>query len=380
MTMKAIISVIFIAILTSCTLQSSLPQGDWTIMFYLGDDYSTIGLTADVIELTSKSVKTSSNRVFILYDGPEQGDSKLEILDSPFGVKSRIIDLKNTSILSSGNELDMNNPETLRSFINYAKSKSPASNYALYFGSHGTGFTDTYPSGLAIENELTINNSMLEITEIASVLEQTGGQDLVVFDACLQGNVETIYELKDSVDYIVASPEETAGPGNDYSGVITRIFNNQNLTPYILGKETIESYYNHYAPKNYIISTPNNLFAKDILQLYNVKRISEILDSTDFSMLGPVPLTSNTGGFTAEPGSSIENFNTNGATDQYINIFGVIESASIYTNNNSIITKPNSGLYKFISIYKPNTTGNYNPAYENTKFAQAFPTWTARIK
>lgn len=376
MTMKAIISVIIITILTSCTLQSSLPQGDWTIMFYLGDDYSTIGLTADVIELTSKSVNTSSNRIFILYDGPEYGDSKLEILDSPFGVKSRIIDLKNTSIRSSDNELDMNNPETLRSFINYTKSKSPAANYALYFGSHGTGFTDNFPSGLAIENELTINSSMLEITEIASVLEQTGGQNLVVFDACLQGNVETIYEFKNSVDYIVASPEETAGPGNDYSGVITRIFSNQNLTPYALGKETIESYYDNYAPLNYILPTSNNLFAKDILQLYNVKKISEILENVAYNSLAT---TSNTGPFTAQPGSSIDTFNTNGSTNQYINIFGVIEANAIYINDNSIITKPNNGLYKFISIYKPNAVGNYNAAYENTKFAQTFPAWVTKI-
>lgn len=377
--MKKIITILISILLMSCPMQTSLPQGDWTVMFYLGDDNSglnIIQLYRDVDELTKNSVKTSANRFFILYDGPQEGDSKLEVLDNPFGITSKVIDLKSTLIpVTNNNELDMSNKNTLKEFINYCKKKSPSDKYALFFGSHGTGFTETTKASLQIDS---LNE--LSIVEINQVLEETGKIDLIAFDACFMGNIENIYEFKNSADYLVASPEATAGPGNEYTSLIERIFISENLTPYQLGVETIENYYNHYKnntdPTN---DSGNRIYKKDLLQVYDIKNLDKILTNIDFSTL---PKTANKGSYNPETGTTIDSFNPNGfgGANQYRNIFGVIESNPIYTENNSIITKPENGLYKYISIYMPSNPATYNSAYEETKFAKDFPKWVEIIK
>lgn len=376
--MKKIITIIIpILLLASCSLQqTSLPKGDWTVMFYLGDDYSTIGLDADVAELTSSNVNTSTTRVLILYDGLEDGDSKLEILDSPFGLNSRTINLDDTSIPTvSSKELDMSSKDTLKKFIKYAKNKAPANNYALYFGSHGAGYRLNSNSGLAIESS-SGSNTMLETTVIASALEETGGVDLLVFDVCVIGNIETVYEFKDSVDYLVASPENIPGAGNQYKGIIKTLYTTDSITPFSLGKQTLEAHYTHYI-NDYTETRYNQIKDNDtnghnpesLQQLYDIKGLCTIFDSNIFKTI-LLDLKSD------KPSDAT-------AFDyDYVDIYDIFNNntskyETIKSSFDSYITKADNGIYKWISIYIPSI---YNEDFTNSKFAQANPGWVNVLK
>lgn len=360
--------ILIIPLIFSCSIEDSYPTADWTLMFYLADDYSTLTLTNDVLELTDSDVNTSNIRLIILYDGPDDGDSSLEILDSPFSTTSRVIDLDSTSISTDINgEIDMADKDTLKSYISYVKDKAPANKYALYFGSHGTGFQSDYPSGLAVENGDDNDTMFLTVTEIAQTLEDTGGVNLVTFDACNLGNIETIYELKDSTEYVIASPEEIPGPGNDYIGFVEAAYSLEDTSTQSLGEATLQAYYDYYSTYE---TTLNDHEAKSLQQLYNVEKIENILENESFKekLLELKTIKKST---TDETEFNVYN---------YTDIFDLLDDT---TDFEDAITIADGGIYTWISIYIPlsiytyknYTYDDYNTDFGLTAFAINNPEW-----
>ncbi len=356
--------------ITSCNIETSYPKADWTLIFYLADDYQTLNLTNDILELTQNEVSTKNIRLVLLYDGPNTGDSKLEVLDSPFTMNSRVIPLQNTNISTGTNgELDMADQKTLESYITYVKEKLPADKYALYFGSHGTGFTSYYPSGLAVENDSTnIDEQLLTISEIADATYNTDGMDLITFDACNIGNIETIYEFKDSAKYIIASPELIPGPGNDYIGFVKAAYGLTDLSTLSLGKATLKAYYDYYSlPDNErSMGSPYYHDAKSVQQLYNVAQIVEIADSSSFKVELLSFINNNT--------SDVTKFNYY-YKFSYSDIYDLISDS---TQLDNAITIAEGGIYKWISIYTympANSDESINSYYKNSKFAKNNAPW-----
>lgn len=356
-----LLTIIIILLFSSCDIENSYSQSDWTLMFYLGDDTSnTLGLTYDVIELADEDVNTTDIRIIILYDGPDDGDSCIEILDSPFSSNVRTISIDNTDIeTTSSKEVDMADQDTLKYFIEYVKQKAPADNYALYFGSHATGFTTESLSGLIVENgddDKNDDTAMLSISEIADAVKDTGGVSLITFDACNIGNIETIYELKDAAYYIIASPELIPGPGNDYTGFVEAAYTAVDLTTETLGKVTLQAYYDYYNDED------NNYYeSRSYQQLYNTELISTIVESDSFETEIANFITNKTGSDTT--------FNS----DNYTNIYDLNTDSDIESDLNEAITIADGGEYRWISIYTPDTV--YNNSYSSTAFADKHTAW-----
>ena len=64
----------------------------------------------------------------------------------------------------------MSNENTLTNYIKLVKSRAPAKNYALFFGSHGTGYVSNFPGGLAVEDDIDTDSGVLTTIEIAKAV------------------------------------------------------------------------------------------------------------------------------------------------------------------------------------------------------------------
>lgn len=355
----------------SCNIENSYTQSDWTLIFYLGDDYSTLNLTNDIIEIADEDVNTSDIRLIILYDGPDDGDSCIEILDSPFSSNVRTISIGNTDIeTTSTGEVDMADKDTLKYFIEYIKEKAPADNYALYFGSHGSGFQSSTPSGLAVENGESNDTTFLTVSEIAEAVEETGGVSLITFDACNLGNIETLYELKDATEYVIASPALIPGPGNDYTGFVQAAYTATDLTVETLGEVTLQAYYDYYNEYN---EGSTYYTSKSYQQLYETEKIETIVDSSAFK----TELSS----FIDNKDTSDQTFNYDNDAESYTytDIYDINTDATIESNLNDAITIAVGGEYKWISIYTPGA-GDFNTSYVSTAFAIKHPDWAQLLE
>ena len=110
----------------------------------------------------------------------------------------------------------------LERFLNYCIDKYPAQHMMVELWNHGggplKGAEYSYVAGATNGDD---DGDYMPLNNIAAALSNCSARfgkkfDLIGFDACLMGNVEVAYALKDSGDYLVASEEPLPGSGWNY--------------------------------------------------------------------------------------------------------------------------------------------------------------------
>ncbi len=119
---------------------------------------------------------------------------------------------------------------TMKTVLSDVREIAPAEDYGLIMWSHATNWLpnnrfyspsrEAAPTSFGREGseELTIN-----IDEMAGALKGFH-HSFILFDACLMGSAEVAYELRETCDYIIASPTETMGAGYPYNKIIPLLF------------------------------------------------------------------------------------------------------------------------------------------------------------
>ena len=164
----------------------------------------------------------------------------------------------NSPVIADLGEMNMGDPATLQSFIEWSIANYPAQHYALVLWNHGSGWRDR-GSGSAMKSICSDEQAddELTMTELRSALNAanaTTGEmlDIVGFDACLMQMVEVAYQIMGSasrplVDIMVGSEETEPGDGWDYTAVLTALTANPAMTPSQLATEIVDDYISSYA-------------------------------------------------------------------------------------------------------------------------------------
>ena len=126
-----------------------------------------------------------------------------------------------------------------------AAELAPAQSYGLIIGCHGKAWIPasggvlphslrsekpdddvwTTAPGAKTTRSFGDTGYELDIPELAAALEaQRFRFDYLIFDDCFMANIETLYDLRRAVDYIVASPCEIMGAGFPYNRVVPHLF------------------------------------------------------------------------------------------------------------------------------------------------------------
>ena len=150
---------------------------------------------------------------------------------------------------------------SLTSVLNIVKTMYPADEHGLVLWSHGTGWL---PKGYYKKGPIGVRSLNIEQGEqedkYAHLVKSFGEEDgleidikelaqaipykhsYIIFDACLMGGIEVMYELKDITDYIISSPAEILVGGFPYDKVADAVFKE--------GKTDLEKiardYYSYY--------------------------------------------------------------------------------------------------------------------------------------
>lgn len=111
-------------------------------------------------------------------------------------------------------ELDLGNYTVLKNFINFGKTWCEAEQYALIIWGHGTGWR-----AVAIDDR---TNTFISVKDLGLALKDQG-LSVIGFDTCFGGVIENLFEIKDSSQYIVASPGITPSGGWDYKKLLETI-------------------------------------------------------------------------------------------------------------------------------------------------------------
>lgn len=225
---------------------------DWTLMIYAVSSYDIEECVREVLMKISDKPCPDNVNVVMLYDPGSNFESAYYILKND-GF---------TEIEKLG-ETNMGSPKVLFDFLKFAMNNYPAKNYALSIFAHGTGWISSYGPGspqqpvdysgielrdgrlsqnrnsrssraIAYDNEKG-KKDCLSLPELRKALFEAcktfnKGKKIRIFiaHACLFGMFETVYELKDMVEYVLCSESfmmtgdvnyrlllETIAAGND---------------------------------------------------------------------------------------------------------------------------------------------------------------------
>ena len=157
-------------------------------------------------------------------------------------------------------------PKALNNALSVVKTMYPAKENGLILWSHGTGWlpkryynqsgkredvTATASSSTLSQNQISATQwplppadgdpyahlvksfgsesesetntvEEMNLAEIREALPQK--LNFIIFDACFMGGIETLYELKDSTDYIVSSTAEVLTNGLEYGNMMEHLF------------------------------------------------------------------------------------------------------------------------------------------------------------
>ena len=154
--------------------------------------------------------------------------------------------------ISDLGELNMGDPATLVSFVEWTIQNYPANHYALVLWDHGSGWR--YSGGVMTKGVCFDDSSGgdgLTMQELRDALNEininTGVKlDILGFDACLMGMLEVDYQIRQYADYRVGSEETEPFDGWNYEDTLTALTSNPSMSPQDLAKQIVTDYFAPY--------------------------------------------------------------------------------------------------------------------------------------
>lgn len=208
---------------TETLAHKSPPLKKWTFLVYEASDNDLEKfMVQDINDMENVGSSNNMNIVLQMDRGENPSELsggwkgtrrfKLDKNEDPFNIDS--------TVLQDLGQINMSDPKNLADFIEWGMKEYPAQHYMLLISDHGGGWAgaiedDSHKGWMSLPN---IRKG------IETAKEKTGQKlDIVGFDACLMGQSEVAYELKDVANYMIASEESEGAGGWPYHNLLSKI-------------------------------------------------------------------------------------------------------------------------------------------------------------
>jgi hypothetical protein len=174
------------------------------------------------------------------------------------------------AFIKSYQELNSADTGTMQTIIREIAAMYPADEYGLILWSHGTSWL---PAGSRLRSFGQDSGKEMNIADLAEVLPLHF--KFILFDACLMGAVEVVYELRNTADYIIASSTETIAEGFPYHLILPELLKSNPDWPMVA-----QQYFDYYNNQQGVYrSATVSVVKTDELEAlaYEMKRLMENL-------------------------------------------------------------------------------------------------------
>lgn len=136
-------------------------------------------------------------------------------------------------------QMDMTDPDTLEDFINFCSANYPANRNMLIMWNHGSGAV----YGFGYDEHVDDYYAALTLDEMQQAIRNTGVKfEMIGFDACLMGGLETACAFYDTADYLIASEDFESGRGWEYRNWLTILGSDSSTAMSELAKVIIDDF------------------------------------------------------------------------------------------------------------------------------------------
>ena len=258
---------------------------EWTIMTYINakNDLEYSGLK-DVNEMEQVGSNDEINIVVEIgrMNGQEDGDVHID--GDWTGTRRLYIKKDNdisritSPIIKNLGKTNMGDSREVIKFVKWAKTKYPARHYMLIIWNHGEGWFKGNPvvadKGISRDEE-TGNN--IDIPQLAMILAKVGKLDIYASDACLMQMASVVYEIGDSVDYIIGSEEIEPVRGYSYDKFLAALKSNPDMNSLELSKKIVDSYIMPYSANTLSVINTKKLKS---LSIFANQFVNEVMKAT----------------------------------------------------------------------------------------------------
>jgi len=173
----------------------------------------------------------------ILYSNPLPGRA------TPTGIQQ-------TSCTRLG-ETNTGNPNTLVDFVTWAAEEYPANHYMLVLLGHGGGWTFYGSDSSELDHDSLsmkeLDQALVKITNSTEIEKF----DVIVWHACMMGQLEVMTTIAPYANYAVASEENLLAPGWNYITALKTLQENSDITGLELGRILVESTLEYYNDREF---------------------------------------------------------------------------------------------------------------------------------
>lgn len=220
----------------------------WTILIYMcADNNLEAAAMNDIFEMECSNLDTNIVNVLLLVDKSASYNSlndnwsgtKLFKLktgrnQSQSSMISQELDCHYLGLIAGEEkELDLSDENVLEKSVLYAMNRFPASNYGLIMWGHGSGWknlSENEKSYKGFSYDET-SNSYMTLKQFNCALQNCFSErklDFLGFDTCYGGEIEVMYEIRDSVKFACGSEGLVSSSGWNYENLFS-IFQKSDL-------------------------------------------------------------------------------------------------------------------------------------------------------
>jgi hypothetical protein len=230
-------------------------MAEWTVLVYGAGDNSLSEFIASDINEMEAGLKTDKVRVVMLADQQEQGDSRIhEIRHDPAGMNDKIVSpIVNDKglIIPANKEVNTGDPRTLEKFIEWGVKTYPAKRFMFVPWNHGGGnfAVKGHLKSFCWDDSSNTNLNLVDFWRAAQRINTKAKFDVIGFDMCLLGHLETAWQLRDLGKFLVSSQKIEPGDGWDYTSVMRTLSRNPSISPREFSAEIAKGYNAWYKTK-----------------------------------------------------------------------------------------------------------------------------------
>lgn len=218
---------------------------EWTFMVFLNADNNLDRFGVQDLNEMEQTGSTDKVNVIALMDR-EHGPANIYYV-----TKDNSSEIKSTVVKAMG-EMDMGDYKEMVKFVKFCKDNYPAKKYALVIWNHGSGWKkidgEEIIKGISYDdssnNHITTPQMGLACKQIKSILGKN--LDILSNDACLMAMLEISAEVKDYVDYFVASEETEPGNGYGYQYILPDLAKNPTQNSATYAKKLVTGFWESY--------------------------------------------------------------------------------------------------------------------------------------
>lgn len=271
----AVACLFFVASPLGGLARADSPRADWTFMVFMNAknnlEEAALGNFLQMAEVESSArvnVLVQFGRPKLHYSdgyGPWAGSRIFRITRNMDPSAAPVRDLQ---------DVDMGSGKAVAEFVAWCRQRYPAKHYALVVWDHGEGwrfqYAKTFAARLQGARGLDLargpaaplarlgfksvshdeeTGNVIYNRDLADSLKVVLGKeklDVISFDACLMGMIETAFAMREIADFMVASEELEPGAGWNYSRVLGRLVPSPGIDGRELSQRIVDAYSEEY--------------------------------------------------------------------------------------------------------------------------------------